>query len=430
MKIVVANAHGVLSDGRTLCLFPSRWDSAWHGARGLQYYPYELAYLSSLLKRECPGDDVLFVDGNARNMSAHGYASVLCLENPDIFVTECSALTVNEMTYVADRLKRECNTRTILTGPVATHYIGNVTIPQWDYMVAGEYERKVVSIIRNEPITDTPIDLDWLPWPEDEDVARIDYWECATPHKNMIQLYPTRGCPISCTFCVAPLYYGGHGNNSKSHRCREITDVCNEIEYLAEKYGDRFSGCFFNDEAHNANVDWLLKFNELLKLRHLDRYAYDAMCGYWTMTEKVIASMRAAGYVQVRLGVESLSSEVGKQTHKRTHEIRMQEVLGWCRDCGMRIHLTLQVGQQGSTRETDMYTIDTVKNWKCQGLVTSTQCSISTPQPGTPFYKEVKRNRWFVREDWRYLDGIHPVVSYPHYSADEIAEMAAQGRKI
>lgn len=50
MNIVIANGPGVLDNGKEVILFPSRWDSAVPGRASFQFYPYELGYLSSLLK--------------------------------------------------------------------------------------------------------------------------------------------------------------------------------------------------------------------------------------------------------------------------------------------------------------------------------------------------------------------------------------------
>ena len=57
-KVVISNSLGRLENGRQLILFPSRWTAAVETkSRPFSFYPYELAYLSTLLKRELPSAD-------------------------------------------------------------------------------------------------------------------------------------------------------------------------------------------------------------------------------------------------------------------------------------------------------------------------------------------------------------------------------------
>ena len=88
MKIVVANTVGRFDTGQELILFPSRWCSAVSGRRPFAYYPYELADLSTLLKRETD-HDVKMLDGNLDLLDADEYARRIMDERPDLVVTEC-----------------------------------------------------------------------------------------------------------------------------------------------------------------------------------------------------------------------------------------------------------------------------------------------------------------------------------------------------
>ena len=61
--------------------------------------------------------------------------------------------------------------------------------------------------------------------------------------------------------------------------------------------------------------------------------------------------------------------------------------------------------------------------WQQTGLMQKWQVSTSTPQPGTPFYAQAKREGWLLTEDISRYDGWQPVVSYPHYPAERIFAM-------
>lgn len=419
MNIVIANGPGRLDNGSDVILFPSRWDSAVPSAP-FRFYPYELAYLSTLLKRELQNAKVTLLDGNIKGWDGNRYINEINKLKPDVLICECSALTYSTMTRVMNAIRPE-PLATILCGPMATYI--NAHMDGWIKTIVGEYEHKVLAYLKREPSPTDYVDLDWLPWPEDDDISRIDYDEINHYTTGIVQLYPTRGCPLSCTFCVVPTYYGGHGKSHRSHRCRDVDDVCDEIEYLSIKYAGRFNGCYFNEEAHNANVEWLTSFAEALIRRELNRYQYDAMCGYWTFTEDLVKLLGRAGYRQIRFGVESTSEQVGKSIKKLMRVEKIERLMLWCKAAGIGCYGTFQIGAPGSTEETDRQTMSDLRRWLRQGLMQKWQVSTSTPLPGTPFYEQAKREGWLVTEDLSQYDGVRPVLSYPHYSAERIMQV-------
>lgn len=419
MNIIIANAPCYLDNGKGVIAYPSRWDSGVNGKPLFHFYPYELALLSALLKRELNDAHVTMVDGNLEGWNGDRYIQEIAKLQPDVLICELSALTYPTMT----RVMQNVTGLSFLCGPMA-HDHGRAIDDGWTHTFKGEYELQVLQelggIVPPEARVNGLVNLDWLPWPEDEDVDRSRYYEInhyAPP--AVIQMYPTRGCPLSCSFCVVPTLYGGHGKSFKSHRCRNVEDVCNEIEYLAELYPN-FHGCYFNEEAHNANVDWLDTFCDMLIQRGLDKYQYDAMCGYWTMTEELVKHMAWAGYKQIRFGVESTSQQVGKRIGKTIHLEKMETFMGWCKKYGINCYGTFQIGAPGSTEATDRLTLSDRDRWYRQGLMQKWQVSTSTPQPGTPFYEQCKAEGWLVTEDINKFDGINAVVSYPEYSAQQI----------
>lgn len=416
MNIVIANGPGRLDNGSDVILFPSRWDSAVPSAP-FRFYPYELAYLSTLLKRELPGAKVTMLDGNIKGWGADQYVREIDKLAPDVLICECSALTYSTMTHVQQLVSDPLST-TILCGPMATH--AGAEQDGWTDCVVGEYEHKILALLKGESEPVGYVDLDWLPWPEDEDISRINYDEINHYKRGTIQLYPTRGCPLSCTFCVVPTYYGGHGKSHRSHRCRDVENVGDEIQYLAKRYDGRFSGCYFNEEAHNANVEWLVSFAEMLIRRGLNKYQYDAMCGYWTFTEDIVKLLAKAGYRQIRFGVESTSEQVGKSIKKLMHVEKLEELMHWCKSAGIGCYGTFQIGAPGSTEATDRQTIADLRRWYQAGMMQKWQVSTSTPLPGTPFFAQAKAKGWLLTEDLSRFNGFHPVLSYPEYPAERI----------
>lgn len=430
-SIVIANAASIMDTGQTVIPFPSRWDSGLPaGMKPLfRWYPYELAYASALLKRELPNANVTLLDGNYLNFDGDRYIQEIAKLQPDVLICECSALTYPTMTRVMQGVLDERNPdaheiTTILCGPMAA--LGTKAhINDWDVLIEGEYELKVLEHLGGTvpPAARTDaglINLDWLPWPEDEDIDRSRYYEINHYAKPaVIQMYPTRGCPLSCTFCVVPSYYGGHGKTARSHRCRDVGDVADEIEYLAAKYSN-FHGAYFNEEAHNANTEWFVSFCETLIRRGLNKYQWDAMCGAWPFSPELVQLAKRAGYRQIRFGMESTSEAVGKAIKKTIFKAKTEQFLGWLKDAGIGAYATVQVGAMGSTEESDRATIADVHEWIRRGMLQKWQISTSCPQPNTPFFMMAKENGWLVTDDLSLYDGYRAIVDYPDYSAHRI----------
>lgn len=440
MNIVIANGPGILDNGQEVILFPSRWDSGIpHGRKKpFAFFPYELAILSQLLKRELKQHAIKFLDGNLEGWNGDTYIRKLTQQfigvpfgEPRVLICELSALTYPTMTRVMQELRQILDGepfRAILCGPMGAYDKQRALDDGWTDVVVGEYELKVLEllggIVPDEARTNGLVNLDWLPWPEDFDVDRSRYREINhyidyRSNAAIVQLYATRGCPLSCTFCVVPSLYGGHGKSHRSHRCRDVEDVCNEIVYLSELY-PTFSGAFFNDEAHNANAEWFASFCEALIARGLNRYQYDAMCGMWSFTPELVQLAKRAGYRQIRFGLESTSEAVGKAIKKTLSRDRTESFLGWLKDAGIGAYATIQVGAMGSTEASDRKTIADVKEWIQRGMIQKWQLSTSTPQPNTPFYDLCKRNGWLVTENPEDFDGYRATVNFPDYPAHRI----------
>ena len=104
MKIVLANTVGIDSEGWSIIPYPSRWTTASLGHEdGYTFYPRDLAYLSSLLKRDT-GHDVKLIDGCLARYNREEYAEVLIEEAPDWLVMENSTRTFKEDEWIARKV--------------------------------------------------------------------------------------------------------------------------------------------------------------------------------------------------------------------------------------------------------------------------------------------------------------------------------------
>lgn len=84
---------------------------------------------------------------------------------------------------------------------------------------------------------------------------------------------------------------------------------------------------------------------------------------------------------------------------------------------------TFLFGAPGSTREKDTKTLLLLKRLLAEELISDFQSSICVPQPGTLFYRWADQKGYLLTKDWSKYNGYRAVVSYPHYSKEEIEDV-------
>jgi len=437
MKIVIANSIGIDEYGNRIVHFPSRWTASVGQSEGFAYYPYELAYLSSLLKRNI-NHDVKLVDGNLLKLTADGYIDLLKKEQPDWLIMEPATMTYREDLKVARAVKEEFGTKLIFAGPHPTVFPEETLADGINYVCIGEYEFTVLDILsgRNPkailglyPNQRRPLlDINQLPFPEDEDVSRFDYAKPGEPacEYREIEMFASRGCPMSCIFCVCRhLYYG-----QPNWRPRNIKSIINEIKYLRSKY-PQMEGIFFDEEEHNVSKNFIIDLTKAIKENGLDDLKYNAMCGYWTLDREMIKAMYEAGYYKLRIGIETASETVAKAMGKKIDISRLKSVLEIAKSVGIKMYGTFTFGAPEATREEDMKTVNLIKELVDNDLLYDLQISICTPQPGTPFYNWAIEKGYLISTHWRDYDGATcAVVSYPHYLNKEIEEVFELAKEV
>ena len=433
MKIVIANSVGIDQAGYKMIHYPSRWTTGVKRAY-FAWYPWELAYLSSLLKRETPYS-IKMIDGCLQQFNFEKYLNVISSIRPDILVMESSSRTIEEDLKLALEVKKRFGTKLIFCGQHPSAYPKELS-DKVDFICQGEYEFTVLDIIQGKKREEIPglypnplrppLDVNLLPWPEDNDIRRIDY--CypgpAGLKYRQIQAYSSRGCPYRCSFCVCSnLYY-----SRPTWRARDTDDVVKEILYLRRKY-NKMEGIFFDEEIHNFSRTHVVELCRKIIDAGLNNLHYTAMGMYNTLDEEVLELMKRAGYYQLRIGIETASEKIAEQIGmKGKFNIKkLYQVLEIAKKLGLEIYGTFIIGAPGSNKTEDTKTIALMKDLLRKELICELQVSICTPQPGTPFYNIADKQNILLTKDWQKYDGTsESVISYPGYSKNEIESVFQQ----
>jgi len=429
MKIVLANSIGIDRHGYYIIHSPSRWSEGVRNAyHWFAYYPWELAYLSSLLKKNTR-HQVMLVDGCQEQLAARPYAARILAEHPDMLVVESATRMIDENVALALQIKEQLGTTLVFVGQHATAFPERLLAQGIDYVCQGEYEYAVLELARGTSQERIPglypnqrrplLDITTLPWPEDDDVSRYAYGFPGEPSSEYheIQMYASRGCPMSCSFCVARHVYYQQPN----WRPRRVDDVVAEIRYLAGKY-PRLKGIFFDEETHNGSPVFIRELCAGLCAAGLERLRYEAMCDLRLLDDEMLRQMRHAGYYKVRVGIESASAIVLDQMGKTLPPNIVKERLAAVHRAGIATYGTFMFGSPGANQSEDRKTVQLIRELLDDDVLDNLQISLCTPQPGTPLYEQALRKGW-LRESqpWSAFDGGgRALLSYPGYRASQI----------
>ena len=234
-------------------------------------------------------------------------------------------------------------------------------------LVLGKEPKNIAGVFPNE--RGNLIDINQLPFPEDEDISRIDYHEPNCRYRQ-IQMYGSRGCPRRCNFCAAAtLYY-----DELNWRPRDVESIIKEIQTLHEKYPE-MEGVFFDEEVHNIKKSFNISLAKGIRQAGLNNLKYEAMCEYASLDEEAMEEMRAAGYYKIRFGIETGSDRVAeKMTLGKKHDLnKLKSMVEFGKSIGMLFYGTISVGGLGSDKDEDQKTIDLVYDLAAKGWLDEIQ---------------------------------------------------------
>lgn len=258
MKVFLGNAPWYSKDGYGVRA-GSRWPHYEPTGSSYMPFPFYLAYATSVLEKT--GFEVKLVDAIAEKLQDAEFISRIDKFQPDLVLLETSTPTINVDLNIAKKIKHygSSQIKIALSGPhVSVVKESILKEADWvDYVLVGEYEYTLrdltMQLNKHEPLNSIlgliyrdngniisntarpPIEnLDELPRPAYSQLPMLNYNDDATglPKPN-VQMWPSRGCPFQCNFCLWPqVIYGNH-----RYRVRDPIQVVDEMEWLIATYG-------------------------------------------------------------------------------------------------------------------------------------------------------------------------------------------------
>lgn len=380
-------------------------------------FPFFLAYAASLLEKHAI--EARLFDAIAERISEEEFLKKISAMDFDYLVAETSIPSFYHDLALLKKIAA-LGIRIILCGPNAEIYRDSFLkeYPFIGFVLCAEYEFSLLELIkslqRNKKLSKVeglvyrdkgtikknpqgkPSDINLLPWPKRDTVPIHKYLdapgEMPTP---CLQIMASRGCPFQCKFCLWPqvLYNGNH------YRVREIKDVVSEMEYFVKENG--FRSVYFDDDTFNVGKERMLNFCQEIINRGLETTPWAIMARPDLMDEEILQNMKKAGLWAVKYGVESASQSLLDKIGKNMDLKKTEKMISFTKQLGIRVHLTFTFGLPGETKKTIEETI----RYALKLDPFSVQFSITTPFPGTEYYRILEAGNFIVSKNFSAYDG-------------------------
>lgn len=200
-------------------------------------------------------------------------------------------------------------------------------------------------------------------------------------NRKFLIVAPIRGCPYSCSFCTAEIYYG------RKPRYRPVENVIDEIAVGLSRYGIR--DFFIWADTFTVNREYVRNFCRRITERKL---SIDWTCNSRvdTLDEETLAEMKKAGLWMISFGIESGSNGILEASGKRTTVEQSRQAVRMARKMGIKTAGHFMFGLPGETAATMKETLDLALSLPLD----IAQFYAATPFPGTRLFAQAGKNNW------------------------------------
>lgn len=302
--------------------------------------PLGLGYVAQAIRRARPGDDVRIIDGRIDRLSSSVLVRRVLDTEPDVVGITATIMDSRETHELAREIRSAApGTRVVAGGPYSSSAPEIVTEDRSiDVAVIGEGEATIVELLDAFEKGDPDLrGIEGLAYrdgdgfhltPPRRPLKNLDgvvpAWDLLDPpgyftrvgrnsqnrisrDHRVVQLFTSRGCPFSCTFC--------HNIFGKKIRYMDTDSVLDQIDMLVERYGVR--EIEFVDDCFNHDIDRAKRiFERLAAGRQRLNISFPNGIRADRVDEELLDLFKAAGVFRVSYAVESASPRVQRVVKK------------------------------------------------------------------------------------------------------------------
>ena len=401
-------------------------------------YPMVPASAATLLARR--GHEVLWLDAIAEGLSQEQFEERFAAFRPDLFLLETKTPVVKATWRKVDRLKdRFPQCRIALCGDHVTAMPEeSLQNSKADFILAGgDFDFTVADLVdalasgvsdahratafpkgvwwrgkdarieSTGPFCNRDHDLTSLP----EIDRDLTSWELYSRANGNFRRIPgtytmaARDCWWGkCSFCSWTTLY-------PEWRRRTPAQLLDEIHHLVERRGVRE---IFDDSGCFPTGAWLREFCEGMVSSGLASHV-TLGCNMipGALDAEQYRLMARAGFKFVLFGLESAQHATLERINKCPLAKNVEESMRLAHEAGLRPHVTCMIGYPWETADDARRTIALTRSLFDRGWIDTLQATIVIPYPGTPLFRECRKNGWLRTEDWDRYDMREPVMRCP-----------------
>ncbi len=202
-------------------------------------------------------------------------------------------------------------------------------------------------------------------------------------NRKFLIVAPIRGCPYSCSFCTAEIYYG------KKPRYRPVEKVVDEIAGSVSRYGIR--DYFIWADTFTVNPAYVRDFCRMIIDRRL-AIAWTCNSRVDTLDRETLALMKQAGLWMISFGIEAGDNDVLAATGKRITVEQSRQAVRMAHETGIKTAGHFMMGLPGETANTLKRTLALALSLPLD----IAQFYTTTPFPGTRLYDQAISRGWLT----------------------------------
>jgi len=250
-------------------------------------------------------------------------------------------------------------------------------------------------------------DLDEMPVPMHE-LLPLQTYRMPLIKGPFTFIVTSRGCPAGCTYCIKHVSY------QYATRLRSPKLIMEELWYL-KKLG--INNIHMYADLFTVSRDQVV---ELCKLMIDEKIGIKWTCNSRVdyVDEEMLILMGKAGCRLISWGIESGNEQILKHARKGAYPDKAERALRWAKKAGIMNWGYFIIGLPGETEATIRDTINFSKKLPLDIAL----FHVAAPYPGTPFFFEVVKNKWFrPGTRWEQVDmDKGTVLDYPNMPAEKL----------
>lgn len=396
--------------------------------------PLGIAYMAGVLQEN--NIDVEILDASAEDMDFKDVEKELLKRKPDLVALTALTPTIGRALETAQVVKETLPDAIVVMGGYhpTFNFIETLEDENVDIVIRGEGEYIMLNLVQalenqsslhdvkgivfedknSKEIVVNPEapliqDLDELPFPA-LNLLPMKKYRLLDMDTHMTTMITTRGCPMQCSFCSSAAMHG------KKIRERSVENIVDEIEYLKTNY-DIDTIAFMDDTFTLKKRKVMAICDEILK-RNIE-IMWGCTSRVDTLDEKLLKKMKEAGCITIFIGVESADQQQLDNMCKNTTIAKIENAFKIAHKLKIRTIASVALGMPGDTKEIMNKTVKFVHKLKPNYAI----YSLSTPYPGTRFYKESFEKNLIKVKDWSKYTLISPILETADCSLKDLRKM-------